>query len=117
MDKELLTAIFGLLYVAIFGFLTARSSNRRDPVYGGIAVKIFHLLGAGFFVAILPTVLTSAFILRTGHLIVPLVLSAVVVSYASLLVFAALERPFRQQALRERAQRGWTEKDARTSDL
>ena len=117
MDKVLLTLGVAAVYVTVFGVLMARSSNRHDPVYGGVAVKMFHILGCGLFVAILPTVLTSAFVLRTGHMIVPLVLGAVVASYAVLLVFAALEQPHRQRAIAEKLSRGWTKQDARTSGL
>jgi len=117
MNNELLTLGIAAVYVVIFGFFTARTSNKHDPVYGGQAVQTLHILGCGLFVAILPTVLTSAFILHTGHMIPSVVVGAAVASYAVLLVFAALERPHREQALADKERRGWTEQDARTSGL
>ncbi len=117
MNSELLTLIVGVVLAVVLGFFTARSSHRREPIYGGLMAKVFHYIGAGLFVAIAPTVLISALILKTGHLIIPLVLGFAASSYIALLIHAIFERPAYEAALRAREARGWTAEDAQTSGL
>ncbi|RMG89842.1 MAG: hypothetical protein D6712_01050 [Chloroflexi bacterium] len=117
MNNELLTLVIGLALAAVLGFFTARSSQRREPIYGGILAKAFHYIGAGLFVAIAPTVLISALVLKTGHMIIPLILGFAASSYVALFIHAIFERPAYEEALRRREERGWTAEDAQTSGL
>jgi hypothetical protein len=117
MDSELVTVlVISLLFALVFGPATARSANRRQPVHGGALAHLFHTIGAGAFVAVLPGVLTG---LIVGAGFVPSFLLAVgflLLSYVALLAFAVVERPAAARAQAEAA-RGWTEDDARASGL
>ena len=116
-EKQVTTILIGLGIALVLGLLTARSSNRREPVYGGPLAHLLHYLGAGLFVAILPTVLTSAFIMRTGEMIPLLVLGFFGAAYVALLLHAIIERPALLRARAQVEDHGWTEEDARNSGL
>lgn len=55
------------VFAIIFGPLTARSSNQRQAVTGGVIGHTFHLIAAMASVAILPGIL-SALVLGGGFL-------------------------------------------------
>ena len=79
------------VFALVFGPLTARSSHRAQPVQGGPAAHLFHLIGTMAFVAALPSVLATI-ILGGGFVLAVAVAAAlIVVSLLALLVFAMLE--------------------------
>jgi hypothetical protein len=83
----LIATVFGL----VFGPLTARSSHRAQPVQGGLAAHLFHLIGTMAFVAALPSVLATL-ILGGGFVMAVAVAAALIaLSLLALLVFAVLE--------------------------
>jgi peptidoglycan/LPS O-acetylase OafA/YrhL len=106
-----------LVFGIVVGALTARSSYRREPIYGGVLAHVLHIAGAIAYAAVLPAVL-SALILGGGfRTAAPLALALVATSLLALTLFAVVERPVRNQRLNERDESGWTEEDARTSGL
>jgi hypothetical protein len=113
LQALIISAVFGI----VVGPLTARSSNRREPIYGGVTAHVFHVAGAIAYAAVLPAVL-SALILGGGfRTAAPLALALVAASLLALTLFAVVERPIRIHRLDERKESGWTEEDARTSGL
>lgn len=118
MDRVVLETIaVCLLFAAIFGPLAARSSIRREPIYGGWAARIFHFLGAALMMGVVPGVL-AALILGGGFGVAfPVAFSFLGLSFLALLLFAAFEKPSRAAALAQTEDQGWTERDARTSGL
>jgi hypothetical protein len=119
MGKEQIVLLVGLAFAVVFGFLTARSSNRREKIYGGLLAQIFHYIGAGSFVAVLPVVLTSLIVGGGFKLAFPLGIGFLATSLIALVVFAIFERPALEAAKRtlEAEDRGWTKEDAISSGL
>lgn len=114
--NPLMVVLAGVAFGLVVGVLTERSSNRRDPIYGGGPARLFHYLAASAVTAMPVTIISAA--IAGGilfALIVALALAAVL--WLSALIFAAIERPAREAALSAKAARGWTEEDARTSGL
>lgn len=109
--------IVGLAFAAVLGPLTARSSNRREKIYGGIGSQVFNLLACMTFVSILPTVITGLLVGQGILGVIPVALSLALLSYGWLVLFALFEKPARTQALANKQEKGWTEADARTSGL
>jgi hypothetical protein len=116
--------IFGVMFGLVAGFFVQRSSNNRDPIYGGGAARALHYIGASAVsampVTVIGVVITThgmgGIWVRLGYaLLTALSLSAVM--YTTMFIFATIERPAREQALRQKAESGWTEEDARTSGL
>ncbi|MBZ0297609.1 MAG: hypothetical protein K8L99_33945 [Anaerolineae bacterium] len=107
------TAVFAL----IFGPLATRSSMRREPVYGGTLAKVFHFLGVTLLVVVLPSVLTALILGGGFRVAFPVGMTLLLSSLVMLVIFAVFERPARTAALADAEDRGWTEKDARTSGL
>ena len=117
MDKAQIALLIGLGFALILGYLTARGSQRREPIYGGRLAQILHYIGAAGVTGILPVVLASL-ILRGGFaLAFPLALSFMGTSLVALLLFALIEYPARELAQQAAQERGWTEEDARSSGL
>lgn len=109
-----------VIFAAILGPLTARSSMRREPVYGGLAARVFHLIGASAVIGVVPGVLTALILGGGFRVALPIALMFLAVSFAALLLFALFERPARTAHLAHLAQRqdqGWTAEDARKSGL
>lgn len=115
--------IFGIAFGLVAGIFVQRSSNNRDPIYGGGAARLLHYLGASTVSAMPVTVIGVVIALHGNGLGVRLGyalltgLSLGVVMYTTMFIFATIERPAREHALRQKAEAGWTEKDARTSGL
>jgi hypothetical protein len=115
MNGFLLPIAIGLGIGLVLGWFAARESAQRKPIYGGIAAKTAHYLGAAAFVSALPSALIE---LITGQGIVSALaasFSLIAISLILLVVFAALERPAipRRPAEAE----GWTAEKARSSGL
>ena len=116
--------IFGIAFGLVAGFFVQRSSQNRDPIYGGVTAQALHYIGASTVSAMPVTVLgviiathdLGVFLVRLGYALLT-ALSLGVVMYGSMYIFAMVERPAREQALRQKAELGWTEEDARTSGL
>lgn len=117
MDDRLLTAIlFGLACGMVLGALTARSSNRREKVHGGLLAQLFHYLGAALIVSALPGVLATI-VLGQGILrAVAVGAGFVLSSLAMLFVYAVFERGARAK-LPAAQDDEWTAEKARTSGL
>lgn len=117
MDKAQTALLIGVGFAVIFGFLTARSSNKREKIYAGPLAHIFHYIGAGSFTGVLPVVLASLIVGGGFELAFPLGVIFVLVSLGALVLFAVVEKPARDEALRNAKDRGWTKEDAVSSGL
>ncbi len=114
-DFEILSLV-GLVFGLIVGPLTARSSIRREKIYGGTPAKLLHLLAAGMYVATPPTILTGVIVGVGLKTLFPLALALIFGSLGILLIFATFEKQARP-AHDAKSERGWTAEDARTSGL
>ena len=106
-----------LVFGIVVGALTARSSHRREPIYGGVPAHVFHVAGAIAYAAVLPAVLSTLILGGGFRTAATLALTLVTTSLLTLMLFAVVERPVRNQRLNQRDESGWTEEDARTSGL
>lgn len=113
MDRTLLGLLIGLGCGLVLGYFTARSSARRERIYGGQAALIFHYIGAAAVTGILPLVLATLILGGGFHTAFPLALSFMVTGFLALVIFAVIEQPARSAQLAK----GWTEQDARTSGM
>jgi|GEM_PF-1572126 len=60
MNRDLLEILaVSVVFGVIFGPLIARSSSRREKVYGGTLAQVFHMIGAGAMAGLLPGIFTS----------------------------------------------------------
>lgn len=116
-ERELFVLALMALFGVIFGWRVAQSSVKREPIQGGAGARVFNLLGAAGFVAVLPGVLCGL-VLGVAHNILPIAIGLMLFSLISMFGFAVFERPARV-ALPAVPQedRGWTEEDARKSGL
>lgn len=116
MDRLQIAILIGLAFGVVLGALAARSSARREKVYGGPLAQVFHYLGAALFVSALPGVLATV-ILGQGVLRAAAVgFGFVLLSLAMLLVYAVFERGARA-GLPAAQDDEWTAEKARTSGL
>jgi hypothetical protein len=113
MDNAQLALLIGLGCGLVFGSFVARSSARREKIYGGTAALLFHYIGAAAVTGILPLVLASLILGGGFGLAFPLAVSFMLTGFAALVIFAAIENPARPKTVST----GWTEHDARTSGL
>lgn len=111
-----ITVLLGVIFGLTVGVLTERSSNRRDPIYGGSTARIFHYIVASAVTAMPVTIIASAI---TGGIVfaIGVALALAAVLWSSAFIFATIEKPARDAALKQKAEQGWTETDARTSGL
>ena len=113
MSNAVIALLIGLGFALVLGYFVARSSARREKIYGGQAAHALNYIASAGVAGTLPVVLASL-ILRGGFgLAFPLAVSFMVVSLISLVIFAIIELPARSKATGQ----GWTEQDARTSGL
>lgn len=129
MNTDTIGIIVLVVLVLGLGYLVNQHSMKRSPIYGGPLSVLFNFLSGLFFVAILPTVCMSIFVLHPGLVNVagiwfnPVLLMVVVfavLSLVSAILFAVVEKDPLESALAEQARQeaqGWTEEDARTSGL
>jgi nitrate/nitrite transporter NarK len=97
MDNTILAVLIGIGFALVFGALTARSSARREKIYGGTLAHVFHYIGAAGAVGVFPTVLAGLILkLGFGRSVVT-GFSFVIVSLVALFLFALVEYPARQQ--------------------
>lgn len=114
-DFEIMLLV-GLGFGLMVGPLTARSSMRREKIYGGMPAKGLHLLASGMYVATPPTILTGVFAGVGLKTLFPLALVLIFGSLGVLMIFAAFEKQARP-ASDAKSDRGWTAEDARKSGL
>ncbi len=118
MDSTTVMLMVGGAVALIAGPLTARSSERRDMVYGGFLARVLNLIACMGFVAILPTVLTG---LLSGHgvAILPIGFGILGITLLASFAFGFIEGPARERAPKvvRTALNQWTEEDARKSGL
>ncbi len=109
--------LVALVFAAMTGPWVARSSSRRQPVYGGVIAQIFHSMGAGAFAAAVPGVIAA--LIQGGGFgtALPVIFTCLGVSLLALLCFAVIERPARAAQGIQPEDHGWTAEDARTSGL
>ncbi len=117
MGKELQALLIGLALAAVLGYFTARSSAKREKIYGGTLALVFHYIGAGLFAATLPVVLVSLLLKGGFALAFPMAVGFLAASYLALVIFAYIEYPVYSAEERKKTERGWTEQDARASGL
>lgn len=116
-ERELFVLALMAVFGVFFGWRTAQSSLKREPIHGGAGAQTFHLLGAAAFVAVLPGVLCGL-VLGVVHTIIPIAIGLVITALLSMLGYAVFERPARPAvAVAPQEDRGWTEEDARKSGL
>jgi purine-cytosine permease-like protein len=113
--RELVALVFAVGFALIVGYFTARSSSRREKIYGGAPAYFFHYLGAAAFTGLLPGVLGSIVLGVGRELVAPIALGFLAITFAALVLFAVIEQPARANAKHE--DRGWTAEDARKSGL
>jgi hypothetical protein len=109
------TIIAIVVILGIIGsFPLSRISMKREPIYGGLIAKIFHQLGVGSFIAVIPSGLLGG--LFAGFLFgIGLALSFLAITFGFLYLFATIEEPHRKKHVVE--DKGWTEADARASGM
>jgi len=113
MDTPLLALLIGLGCGLVLGYFTARSSAKREKIYGGQAALIFHYIGAAAVTGVLPVVLSSLILGGGFSTAFPLGVGFMVTGFLALVIFAVIEQPARSEHLAK----GWTEQDARTSGM
>lgn len=118
MDQQLAVILFLIGFGLIFGYLTARSSIRREKIHGGPMSFLFHYLASGLMATLPLAVLSSVFILRLHFFqIILIAIGFFAAVFLLLFLFARFEGPAYQKAMSSEVDRGWTEHDARTSGL
>ncbi len=117
MNDTTITFLVVVFCAVVFGPLTARSSNRREAIYGGVASQVLHLAACMSFVGMIPGVLAALITGAGFELAFPLALGLFALSVVILLAFALVEQEPRRIALEKEQAQGWTEEDARTSGL
>lgn len=116
MDRTSLTLLIVLALIAVFCVPLARTSSRRDKIYGGAAAQIFHFIGAASYVGVFPSALFGSFLVGPLELGIPLALGFLGITLVSLLLYAVFEQP--AKAKRQPAKdQGWTAEDALKSGL
>lgn len=113
MDTPLQALLIGLGFGLVLGGFTARSSARREKIYGGRAALAFHYIGASAVTGVLPVVIASLILGGGFGTAFPLALSFMLTGFLALVIFAVIEQPARSSHLAK----GWTEQDARTSGM
>lgn len=116
MDRTQLTLLIVGAIIVLASIPLARSSNRRDKVYGGVAAQLFHFIGAAAYVGVLPAALVGSILVGPFALGIPLAVGLLAVALVMLFVYAIFERPARL-ALKPAEDRGWTAEDALHSGL
>lgn len=116
-DITLKTFAVCITFAVILGPFAARSSLRREPIYGGILAQIFHLAGTGAMMGVIPGVITALILGGGFGVAFPVAVFFLATSFGLLLIFALFEHPARSAHLAQAQDQGWTAEDARTSGL
>jgi len=116
MDRTVLTLLITLAVIVLLSVPTARSSARRDKIYGGTGARVFHFLGAAIYIGVLPAALCGSILVGPFKLGIPLAFGLLALSFLLLMAYAIFERPARA-ASKPSEDRGWTAEDALKSGL
>lgn len=111
--------IIGLVVFGLsVGILTARSSNRREVIRGGVMAQIFNYIACSLWTVVTPTVLISVLVLHVPILqALGIGFALVGCAFLSTMVYAVFEAPALARHEQMRKDEGWTAKDAMTSGL
>lgn len=115
MDNTTITVIVTALIGVLGSFPAAHISERRERIYGGLPAKLFHQIGIGFYLGIIPAALLGTFLVGPLRLGIPLAFTCLGIGLSMLFLYSIFERPARVGLVAE--DHGWTEADARSSGL
>jgi hypothetical protein len=119
VNEFVLPLMIGLPFAAFVGWYIAHKSAAKEPIYGGVAARAAHYVGATGASAgaiYLPFVPIMFILGRSIQWALVLGIASLLIGLGALMVFAFLEQP--ALAKRQPQQdRGWTEEDARKSGL
>lgn len=115
MDRSLVATLIIIASIAIFSVPLMRRSLKRDKIYGGPLAQVFHFAAIAAYIGVLPAFLCGSILAGPKTFGLPVGLTLLGIALVSLLVHAVAERPARAIGIKE--DRGWTEKDARSSNL
>jgi len=110
---------YGILTVLglVLGAGVARSSNSREAILSGSPATLFHYLACCILSVITLTILGSIFFVEMSLLsVVLLAVGMIVLALVLIMIYAVFEKPAIDQQV-QAEDKGWTEKDARTSGL
>lgn len=113
--RLLITIGIIVVFAVAASFPVAKSSQKRDKIYGGTAARSFHYLGVLSYLVVLPSALIGSILIGPLEFGIPVAVAALLVSIVCLMLYAVFEQPARAALPSE--DHGWTEKDARTSGL
>ncbi|MCU0465940.1 MAG: hypothetical protein MUF38_15405 [Anaerolineae bacterium] len=116
MTPELWMLVMGGLAALIFGPRTARSSERREPIYGGTTAKTLNLIASCLFTAV-PVVVLTGLITGFGWRSIIVALTMIGTSLLVTFAYGWVETPARANAPKRGITNTWTEQDARSSGL
>ncbi|MBL8163615.1 MAG: hypothetical protein JNJ61_16640 [Anaerolineae bacterium] len=116
MDRAQVVLLITVVFAVLASFPVARQSRKKDAVHGGLLAGLFHHIGVGAYLAILPAALVGSIIVGPLEFGIPVALTSLAIAVLALLLYAIFEQPARV-GLAASEDRGWTEQDARTSGL
>lgn len=123
MIAVLALVIFGV----VAGFFVSRHSQSRQPIHGGPVARVLNYAASALLISLAPTMLTMIFIVHPDPLYIgdtrlPPILLLVIIALGLmggalllLLPYGMIEAAAKAPITEE--DRGWTEKDARSSGL
>lgn len=115
MDRTQVIVLITLTIAVIASFPTARTSKKRELIYGGLLAEALHHLGVIAYIAVLPAALLGALFVGPFRFGIPFALSCLALALLFFAGYAFIERPARAGIVIQ--DRGWTEEDARSSGL
>jgi hypothetical protein len=111
--QQIIIAIVVILGV-VGSFPASRLSIQRSPIYGGWISRMFHHLGVGSYIAVIPSGILGSLFVGIGFGL-GLVGIFLLMTALSLYLFALVERPHHMNQVVQ--DKGWTEADARASGM
>ncbi len=119
-QDQMTILIAALAFAVTLGPLTARSTIKREPLYGGFPAHLFNFLGSMGFVALLPSVL-AGLLIGAGLAGLPVAIVLLLSSLLFFMIAAIFELPARKRLKLDAPQQDdeptWTEANARQSGL
>jgi hypothetical protein len=122
MDPSIIMLVIGVASALVFGPRIAQTTERHEKTYGGSAAQLLNLVACMAFVSLPLTILSgliAQIVLQKHAPLLPVALSLLAVTFATLLLWAAIEMPARAKApvATRTALNTWTAEDARKSGL
>lgn len=129
MDTIDVIAILALVvFGAVAGFFVSRHSQAREPIHGGPIARALNYAASALLISLAPTMLTMIFIVHPDPLYIgdtrlPAILILVLIALSLMGGALLLLMPYGMIEASAKApvsgeeDRGWTEKDARSSGL